>query len=120
MRLTLKIKGEPDQWIDMVDKWNRRMIRAWDDSLKVPTPGMTEEAQEALARETDERMLTLLRAWSSGCYLVDMDGAAYHSLDEITPEVLDNLDWPVVQFLYSAPYRARNERGRLGEVKGGS
>ena len=75
--------------------------------------------EDELLADKDVRLLAILGEWSSACYLEDVDGKVYRSLADLTPEALDNLDWAVLDFLFSAPTEIRARRARLGETKGG-
>lgn len=116
MKLTLRIAGEPEQWLVTKDRWTRADLRRWAAALP-DEPG--QELEDRLRRR-DEARLAILCEWVTACHIEDVEGNVYTSLDDVTPEVLDRLDMPIYQLLVNLPSEASAQRGRLGEVTSGA
>lgn len=126
MRLELELDGVT-HWLDFQRKLTRGDTRRWFKALEIEWPvgedgelrKMEPGEEDELLADKDVRLLAILGEWCSSCYLEDVDGKVYRSLADLTPEALDNLDWAVLDFLFSAPTEIRARRARLGETKGG-
>ncbi len=134
MRIEIDVDGT-GYWVDFQDTFTQREYRMWRHALspRKLTPEEQERIEEIvlsleLADGTElsavdyqgiaaeQRMLTLLKEWCGKCYLEDAAGDKYHDMDELTVRVLEDLDYPLFDFVTSLPPEARRKRAALGKV----
>jgi len=115
VKLSLTLPGEAEQYVICKDKWTRRDLRAWYDAMSATPEGKPTPLETASYRL--ERALELLRGWCTSCRIEDVDGNVYTSLDDITPDAIENMDGPVADLLTNLCPTALAERSKLGEVK---
>ena len=134
MRIEYKL-GEQTYWVEFKEPFTRKETKQWYDAqdLRLLVPDKKESeaekkepdaegqkpnlVQQAVLK-SENQMLGLLAQWCSSCFLEDVAGNVYNSISELTPDVLDEFDYALLDFLFNVPLYARAKRGRLGEVVG--
>ena len=114
MRITIEVGKEVTYWFEVKDRWSRGDLRLWREAL-----AKDELALRNDAKADESHTLTLLGQWCPALYVEDLDGKAYHTVAELSAEVLDALDAPATRVLYNLPTIAFNQRAALGELKSG-
>lgn len=117
-KLTCAIEGVT-YYLDLKERWCQRDVWDWKQAAALKEEDFaSDDALREATRRINANKLALLTEWSTGCYLVDVEGREYHAIAELTPELMEGLDAPLYALIQDAAVEAFQERARLGGAKG--
>jgi len=124
MRVELEIESKT-YFVEFKSTFTRREMKEWyaAQDLRFPerkrgAPPLTQEERDAIVTASEQAMLDLLDQWCGECYFEDVEGVVYTKISDLSPEILDGLDWSQLDFLFNIPVHARKQRSQLGNVVG--
>lgn len=127
MRIEREVDGQT-YWLEIKGRWTRRDRKRWAQAGSLTDErfadimadkSLDDEArQDAIVWRINEAKLALLREWCTACYLVDEDGVAYQSIEQLTPQGMDVLCAPLYELLHNLANIAWTESISLGESRG--